>query len=156
MLQYFLAVTTAIGIWLATSAPAEAQSPTRALTNVTGDLYRFQNNFHFSAVLETDAGMIVTDPINAEAAEWLKQEIATRFGKPIVYVIYSHDHADHIAGGEVYTDTATVVAHENARATNNRRKATNRRAGIDLFRPHDPFVGWQGSSSHLSGPQPLR
>jgi glyoxylase-like metal-dependent hydrolase (beta-lactamase superfamily II) len=33
------------------------------------------------------------------------------------YLVYSHDHADHIAGGEVFADTATVVAHENAKVT---------------------------------------
>jgi len=31
-------------------------------------------------------------------------------------MIYSHDHVDHIAGGEVFADTAIVVAHENAKA----------------------------------------
>jgi glyoxylase-like metal-dependent hydrolase (beta-lactamase superfamily II) len=30
-------------------------------------------------------------------------------------VVYSHDHADHISGGEVWADTATVVAHDNAK-----------------------------------------
>ena len=62
-------------------------------------------------------GVIATDPINADAARWLKAEIAQRFGKPIRYVVYSHDHADHISGGEVFADTAQVVAHENARRT---------------------------------------
>jgi glyoxylase-like metal-dependent hydrolase (beta-lactamase superfamily II) len=35
--------------------------------------------------------------------------IAERFGKPVRYLIYSHDHADHISGGEVFSDTATIV-----------------------------------------------
>ncbi len=30
-------------------------------------------------------------------------------------MIYSHDHADHIAGGGVFADTAVVVAHDNAK-----------------------------------------
>jgi glyoxylase-like metal-dependent hydrolase (beta-lactamase superfamily II) len=98
--------------------PAMAQdTPKRAITQISGDLYRFQNNFHFSVFLVTEAGVIVTDPVNREAAEWLKAEIAARFGKPIKYLIYSHDHIDHIAGGEVFAETATVVAHENAKAT---------------------------------------
>ncbi len=97
--------------------PATAQdTPKRAITQISGDLYRFQNNFHYSVFLVTEAGVIVTDPINREAAEWLKAEIAERFGKPIKYLIYSHDHVDHSAGGEVFAETATVVAHENAKA----------------------------------------
>ncbi len=91
------------------------QEPKRAITNIAGDLYRFQNNFHFSVFLVTPEGVIVTDPINADAANWLKAEIDKRFGVPIRYVIYSHDHADHIAGGEVLADTAVVVAHDNAK-----------------------------------------
>jgi len=87
----------------------------RSLTLINGDLYRFQNNFHFSVVLVTDAGVIVTDPINKDAAQWLKDEIASRFDKPVKYLVYSHDHVDHIAGGEVF-EAANVVAHENARA----------------------------------------
>ena len=30
-------------------------------------------------------------------------------------MVYSHDHADHISGGEIFADTAVVVAHERAR-----------------------------------------
>jgi glyoxylase-like metal-dependent hydrolase (beta-lactamase superfamily II) len=91
------------------------QPPKRDITKIAGDLYRFQNNFHYSVFLVTPAGIIVTDPIDAEAAKWLKAELAQRFKQPIKYLIYSHDHRDHIAGGEVFADTATVVAHENAK-----------------------------------------
>ncbi len=93
-----------------------AQEAKRSITNISGDLYRFQNNFHYSVFLVTSEGIIVTDPINAEAAKWLKSELAKRFNKPVKYLIYSHDHVDHIAGGEVFADTAIVVAHENAKA----------------------------------------
>ncbi len=88
----------------------------RSITKIAGDLYRFQNNFHYSVFLVTSDGIIVTDPINADAARWLKAELAKRFNKPIRYMIYSHDHVDRIAGGEVFADTAIVVAHENAKA----------------------------------------
>lgn len=100
------------------AAPALAQGTAkRAITNIAGDLYRFQNNFHYSVFLVTPDGVIVTDPINADAARWLKAEIKKRFDKPIKYLILSHDHSDHSAGGEVFADTATVIAHENAKAT---------------------------------------
>jgi glyoxylase-like metal-dependent hydrolase (beta-lactamase superfamily II) len=93
-----------------------AQPPKRDITKIAGDLYRFQNNFHYSVFLVTPAGIIVTDPIDAEAAKWLKTELAQRFNQPVKYLIYSHDHRDHIAGGEVFADTALVVAHENTKA----------------------------------------
>lgn len=93
-----------------------AQDAERSITQIAGDLYRFQNNFHFSVFLVTPEGVIATDPIDAEAASWLKDEIEQRFDQPIRYVVYSHDHPDHIAGGEVFADAgAVVVAHENAK-----------------------------------------
>ena len=108
------------GAMTLTALPAAAQqagqqAPVRNITQIAGDLYRFQNNFHFSVFLVTPKGVIATDPINADAAKWLKEEIAKRFNQPVKYVIYSHDHWDHISGGEVFADTATFVAHENAK-----------------------------------------
>ena len=106
--------------FLIAGLPASAQQaapppPTRAITQIAGDLYRFQNGGHFSVFLVTPKGVIATDPINAAAATWLKGEITSRFNQPIKYVIYSHDHWDHISGGEVFADTAIFVAHENAK-----------------------------------------
>lgn len=97
------------------SAVHAQDPPKRAITQIAGDLYRFQNNFHFSVFLVTDEGIIVTDPIDADAASWLKAELKQRFDKPIRYLIYSHDHRDHIAGGEVFADEAVVIAHTNAK-----------------------------------------
>lgn len=92
------------------------QAPVRGIERIAGDVYRFRDNYHYSVFMVTPEGVIATDPINADAARWLKGEIARRFNKPVKYLIYSHDHADHIAGGEVFADTATVLAHDNARA----------------------------------------
>ena len=105
-----LFLTVAAGI-----ASAQENEPKRTITPIAGDLYRFQNNFHFSVFLVTPEGVIATDPIDADAAAWLKAEIAKRFGKPVKYLIYSHDHVDHSSGGEIFADTAIVVAHKNAK-----------------------------------------
>jgi glyoxylase-like metal-dependent hydrolase (beta-lactamase superfamily II) len=109
-----------VGIVAASGAAAHAQQQEaqREITKIAGDLYRFQNNFHVSVFLVTPAGVVVTDPIDAEAAAWLRDQIEAQFNQPIKYVIYSHDHADHISGGEVFKEAgATVVAHENAKRT---------------------------------------
>ncbi len=108
-------IVAGLGIIQAAAAQGEAK---RAITRIAGDLYRFQNNFHYSVFLVTPAGVIVTDPINAEAATWLRDEIKSRFDKPIRYLILSHDHRDHSAGGEVFGAAgAIVVAHANAKRT---------------------------------------
>jgi glyoxylase-like metal-dependent hydrolase (beta-lactamase superfamily II) len=94
------------------SGNARAQEARRSIVKIAGDLYRFQNNTHFSVFLVTREGIIATDPINAGAAQWLKAEIDRRFSRPVKYVIYSHHHPDHVSGGSVFADTAIFVAHE--------------------------------------------
>jgi glyoxylase-like metal-dependent hydrolase (beta-lactamase superfamily II) len=116
-MRTFVVTLSIIGL-VAFAGPGWAQdTPTRAITHIAGDLYRFQNNFHYSVFLVTPDGIIVTDPIDKDAATWLKTELTKRFNKPIKYLIYSHDHRDHIAGGEIFADEALVIAHENAKAT---------------------------------------
>lgn len=86
----------------------------RAITNIAGDVYRFQNKFHFSIFVVTDDGVVVTDPINATAAAWLRSKIGEITDKPITHLIYSHSHADHASGGSSFGDVTNVIAHENA------------------------------------------
>ena len=69
-----------LALGAALAAPAAAQDVKREITQISGDLYRFQNNFHYSVFLVTGEGIIATDPINAEAAGWLKAELAA--GRP--------------------------------------------------------------------------
>ncbi len=94
---------------------AQAPKPDDELTKLTDDVYHFRHRFHKSIVILTPEGVILTDPISVEAATWLKAELKKLTSKPVRYVIYSHDHADHITGGTVFADTATFVSHWRAR-----------------------------------------
>ena len=86
-----------------------AQNPVRGITKIAGEVYRFRNNAHYSVFAVTPAGIIATDPINASAATWLKDEMKKRWpDKPIKFVVYSHDHSDHISGGEPLNGTCTM------------------------------------------------
>ena len=101
----------------AITAPALAQDAKRGLTQVAGDVYRWQNNFHYSLVVDTPEGVVVVDPINEGAAAALKDEVAKTFNKPIGVLIYSHSHGDHASGGQALMGPMTwTIAHENAPA----------------------------------------
>jgi glyoxylase-like metal-dependent hydrolase (beta-lactamase superfamily II) len=122
MKHYIVAAIAALAFGMPAAGRAQvpvtpsAQNPVREISRIAGEIYRFRNNFHYSVFAVTEAGVIATDPINAAAATWLKDELKKRWpDKPIRFVIYSHDHADHISGGEVWADTAVVVAHANAK-----------------------------------------
>ncbi len=94
--------------------PAMAQEVKRSITKVSGEVYRFQNNFHYSVFVVTDDGIVFADPINKDAANWVKAEMDKRFGKSVTRLVYSHSHFDHASGGTVFTDTATTIVQENA------------------------------------------
>ena len=101
-------------VFLAFATPGAAQQPpARAIVNVTGQLYRAQNNNHYTVFLVTPDGVIMSDPINRDFARWLKGEIATRFKVPVRYVLYTHRDWDHASGGIVFADTAEFVGHRN-------------------------------------------
>src|SRR3989442_13907406 len=99
-------VAAALAAVAALATQAQPQAPVREITKLAGEVYRFRNNNHYSVFAVTPAGVIATDPINAEAARWLKDEIRKRFAPPGRYLVYSHDHPDHISGGEGVADTA--------------------------------------------------
>lgn len=91
----------------------------RSLEQVRGNLYRHTTGkglaVHSGFVLMTRDGAIIIDPAMTCTAGWLRDEIARRFQKKVRYVIYTHAHADHISGGQVFQDDgALVVANRRA------------------------------------------
>jgi len=97
------------------------QPPPFATTKVEGtdNVYIFRAMGHQSMFVVTSAGVIATDPIGygrRDAPTVYLQEIRKITDKPIKYLIYSHHHYDHIAGGKVFKDAgAIVVAHKRAK-----------------------------------------
>jgi len=91
-----------------------AQDVKREITQVTDDVYRFQNRFHVNMFVLTGDGVVVTDPINDDAASWLRTEIGKLTGQPITDLIYSHSHGDHASGGAGYGKIENIVVQQNA------------------------------------------
>lgn len=102
-------------------APAQTSPPAFATTKVQGtdNVYVFRYQFHQSMFVVTSAGVIVTDPIGFQRPQAVKayiEEIRKVTDKPIKYVIYSHSHYDHIAGGKPFKDLgAKFIAHRRAK-----------------------------------------
>jgi len=122
-----LTALTAALATAALTATAQAQAPAQpaapppyATTKVEGtdNVYIFRYGGHQSMFVVTKAGVIATDPIGERrpAAKAYIEEIQKITKAPIKYVIYSHGHYDHIAGGQPFKDLgATFVAHRNAK-----------------------------------------
>lgn len=106
-----------LGFALMNAVPiAVAQDPPDyRIEQVRGNVYRFTAGNYHSVFMVTDAGIFLTDPINPNAATWLRQQLKTRFKAPIRYLAYSHNHVDHTLGADVLaTDGVSVIAHEYA------------------------------------------
>jgi len=100
--------------------PAPASPPLFATTKIADNVYVFRYGGHQSMFIATPEGVIATDPIayqRPQAAQTYIAEIRKITPAPIKYLVYSHHHYDHIAGGKPFRDAgALVVAHKNARA----------------------------------------
>lgn len=93
---------------------AAADFDTRKITEST---YIFRFGATQSMFVVTPDGVVATDPINPQAAKVYLQEIRKITQAPVRYVVYSHHHLDHVAGGAPFKAAgATFVAHRQARA----------------------------------------
>ena len=115
-----LALASVAAPALAQQAPAAAPPP-YATTKVEGtdNVYIFRFGGHQSMFVVTKDGVIATDPIGLRrpAAKTYIEEIGKITKAPIKYVIYSHSHYDHIAGGKPFKDLGAIfIAHKNAKA----------------------------------------
>jgi glyoxylase-like metal-dependent hydrolase (beta-lactamase superfamily II) len=105
----------------ALTTSAQAQRPQIETTKVDGteNVYIFRNGNHQSMFIVTKDGVIATDPIGygrPTGGQDYIAEIRKVTDKPIKYLIYSHHHYDHIAGGKAFKDAgATIIAHKRAK-----------------------------------------
>lgn len=104
---------------LAIGSHAAAQAPTFETRKITDTAYIFRYMGHQSLFVVTPEGVIATDPIGylrPQAVAAYLSEIRKVTSAPVKYVVYSHHHYDHIAGGRPFKDVgATFIAHRNAR-----------------------------------------
>jgi glyoxylase-like metal-dependent hydrolase (beta-lactamase superfamily II) len=96
------------------------QAPQIEVRKVDGteNVYTFRNQNSQAMFIVTSEGVIATDPVGygrpQGGAQYLA-EIRKVTNQPIRYLIYSHHHFDHIAGGRAFKDAgARVVAHRRA------------------------------------------
>ena len=133
------------------AAPAAAQAPAPApyeTTKIADNVYVFRAGGYQSMFVVSPEGVIVADPIgyaDAKAPAAYLQEIRKITQAPIKYVIYSHHHYDHSAGGKPFKDAGAVfVAHRNA------HKRLAALASPDVVLP-DMIVDDTGSSIVVGG-----
>jgi glyoxylase-like metal-dependent hydrolase (beta-lactamase superfamily II) len=136
---------------LGASSPGHTQSPPQfATTKVEGtdNVYIFRNRNYQSMFVVTKDGVIATDPIaygQPNGGQVYVDEIKKVTSAPIKYLIYSHHHFDHAAGGKAFKDAgAKIVAHRRAKE----RLAVLKDPATPL---PDEVVGDRGRTIRLGG-----
>jgi len=85
------------------------------LTRVATDVYMWRSIGHNTIFIVTDEGVIVSDPVglgNPRSTQMFKAAVASVTDRPVRYLIYSHEHADHATGAAIFSDTLeAVVSH---------------------------------------------
>ena len=120
---HIAAVAAAFTIGIAAAMTAEAKQARPAIETKTvegtDNVYIFRNGGHQAMFIVTPDGVIATDPIaygKPTGGKAYLDEIRKVTDKPVKYVVYSHHHYDHIAGGKAFKDAGAVfVAHANAK-----------------------------------------
>jgi glyoxylase-like metal-dependent hydrolase (beta-lactamase superfamily II) len=83
-------------------------------TKIAEGLFTFTHNGARNIFLVTPEGVIATDPITPKSAAYLREAIRKESDKPVKYVVYSHNHWDHVRGGKIFKDEgANFVSHAN-------------------------------------------
>jgi glyoxylase-like metal-dependent hydrolase (beta-lactamase superfamily II) len=113
----FLLLVTVLGINVAPAIAQNAPQVSTRKVDGTDNVYVFRYGNHQSMFIVTSQGVIATDPISYQRpAKPYIDAIRAVTDKPIKYVIYSHHHYDHIAGGQPFKELgATFLAHVRAK-----------------------------------------
>ncbi|WP_447971110.1 MBL fold metallo-hydrolase [Nitrospira sp. M1] len=113
-MKKLMGVLVILSVFLA--GTALAQPAPYSTIEVTKDVYVVTGPGYNAMFVVTTEGVIVADSINPEFAAKTLEAIQAVTKQPVRYLIYSHDHRDHIAGGQVFKDAgATLLSHEEAK-----------------------------------------
>jgi glyoxylase-like metal-dependent hydrolase (beta-lactamase superfamily II) len=97
------------------SLPAPVQG--HDVTEIGPGYYSFRHLGNRNIFIVTRAGVIATDPGNAQQAAVMREEIRKITPLSVKYVIYSHEHWDHVMGGAIFKqEGARFISHANCAA----------------------------------------
>jgi glyoxylase-like metal-dependent hydrolase (beta-lactamase superfamily II) len=121
MVRKLIVSAGALALLAGVSLAQQPERPPMATTKVEGteNVYVFRNGNHQAMFVVTDEGVIATDPVaygRPTGGQAYLDAIRKVTDKPVKYVVYSHHHYDHIAGGKAFKDAgATFIAHRRAK-----------------------------------------
>jgi len=101
------------------AGPSQAEQVVTSKVEGTDNVYTFRNGNSQSLFIVTSEGVIATDPVGygrPQGGATYVAEIRKVTSQPIRYLVYSHHHFDHIAGGRAFKEAgARIISHRRAK-----------------------------------------
>lgn len=139
--RLLMLVALVLGVY-SSAASAQAAKPAYRTIEVAPGLYSFGAGMAFNAFMVTDDGVVVMDSFDQDFAAASLAAIREITDRPIRYLVYSHNHYDHISGGAVFKAAgARILSHATT------ADWLERHPSPDVAMPDET---WSGAKSELS------
>jgi cyclase len=86
------------------------------IQKVKDNLYMITNGGGNTAAFITEKGVVVVDTKNPGHGPGILEKIKSVTPKPVIMVINTHTHGDHVGSNAAFTGAVEFIAHENCKA----------------------------------------
>jgi cyclase len=114
-----LLLAGAISMAVARQQPQQSQPAPLEIQKVKDNLYMITgaNTGGNTAAFITEKGVVVVDTKYANNGPGILEKIKSVTPKPVIMVINTHTHGDHVGGNGAFTGAVEFIAHENCKAS---------------------------------------
>jgi glyoxylase-like metal-dependent hydrolase (beta-lactamase superfamily II) len=132
---------------LAAQQPQQQQPASLEIQKVKDNLYVITGGGGNTAAFITEKGVVVVDTKLPGNGPGILEKIKSVTPKPVMMVINTHTHGDHVGSNSAFTGTVEFVAHENCKASMEKMDAFKTEEGKKFL----PSKTYKDKLSLLSG-----
>ena len=144
-----LLLAGAISMALAQQQPQQSQPAQLEIQKVKDNLYMITgaNSGGNTAAFITEKGVVVVDTKYPNYGPGILEKIKSVTPKPVIMVINTHTHGDHVGSNVAFTGAVEFIAHENCKAGMEKMQAFQSEEGKKFL----PGKTYKGKLSLLKG-----
>ena len=116
-------------ISLVVAQQQQGQPATLEIQKVKDNLYMITGGGGNTAAFITEKGVVVVDTKLPNNGPGILEKIKSVTAKPVIMVINTHTHGDHVGSNEAFTGAVEFIAHENCKASMEKMPAFQSEAG---------------------------
>src|SRR5262249_44115559 len=135
-----LLLAGAISMMAAQQQPQQNAPAKLEIQQVKDNLYMITGGGGNTAAFITEKGVVVVDTKNPGNGPGILEKIKSVTPKPVIMVINTHTHNDHVGSNVAFTGAVEFVAHENCKAGMEKLPAFQSEEG-KKFLPGKTFKG---------------